>query len=144
KDAISRALCDGMEADESVFITGISVEYSSGVFGTVTEARKRFPDRVFGSPACENALTGIAIGAASQGKRPVIVHDRADFTFLAMDQIINLAAKWRYMYGGVAGSVPIVTRCIVGKGWGQGATHSQALHSLYGHFPGLQVAIPGT
>ncbi len=145
REAISEGLCQAMEADPSIFITGISVDYPSGVFGTTTEALKRFgPSRVFDAPAMENALTGICIGAAAMGKRPVIVHPRADFSFLATDMLINLAAKWRYMYGGNAGSVPVVTRMIVGRGWGQGATHSQSLHALYGHWPGLNVIAPGT
>lgn len=144
KDAISEGLCQAMESDPSIFVMGIGVDYSSKIFGTTKEAYERWPDRVFDVPACENALTGIAIGAAAMGKRPVIVHARADFSFLAMDQLINLAAKWKSMFGGNAGHVPVVTRMIIGKGWGQGATHSQALHSLYGHFPGMAVAMPST
>ncbi len=144
REAISEGLVQAMEQDPSIFVTGISVNYSSHVFGTTKEVSERFPDRVITTPAMENALTGICIGAAAMGKRPVIVHDRADFSFLAMDNLINLAAKWKYMYGGNAGSVPIVTRMIIGRGWGQGATHSQAIHSLFGHFPGLAVAMPAT
>lgn len=145
REALSEGLVRAMEQDPSIFVTGISVDYSAGVFGTTTEALHRFgPARVFDAPAMENALTGICIGAAAMGKRPVIVHPRVDFSFLAMDQLINLAAKWKYMYGGNAGSVPVVSRMIIGRGWGQGATHSQSLHSLYGHFPGLAVAMPST
>jgi pyruvate dehydrogenase E1 component beta subunit len=142
-EALSEGLVQAMERDPAIFVTGIAVDYSSGIFGSTVEAAKRFgPDRVFDAPSMENALTGIAIGAAAMGKRPVIVHPRNDFMFLAFDQMINLAAKWRYMYGGEAGSVPIVVRAVVGKGWGQGATHSQSTHSLLGHFPGLQVVLP--
>ncbi len=145
KEAISEGLCQAMERDSSIFVTGIGVDYSAGIFGTTTEALKRFgPSRVFESPASENALTGIAIGAAAMGKRPVIIHARVDFSFLAMDQLFNLAAKWKYMYGGNAGSVPIVTRMIIGRGWGQGATHSQSLQSVFGHFPGMAVVMPAT
>ncbi len=145
KEAISEGLCQAMERDPSIFVTGIGVDYSAGIFGTTTEALKRFgPSRVFESPASENALTGICIGAAAMGKRPVFVHARVDFSFLAMDQLFNLAAKWKYMYGGNAGSVPIVTRMIIGRGWGQGATHSQSLQSVFGHFPGMRVMMPAT
>ena len=134
-----------MEADESVFVAGIGVGDPKGIFGTTDEARRRFgPKRVIDTPNAENALTGIAIGAAAMGKRPVIVHARNDFMFLAFDQMINFAAKWAYMYGGAAGRVPIVVRGIIGKGWGQGATHSQSLQSVLGHFPGLQVVMPAT
>lgn len=144
KAALSEGLCQAMERDPSIFVTGISVNYSAGVFGSTKEASARFPDRVITAPAMENALTGICIGAAAMGKRPVIVHDRVDFAFLAMDQLINLAAKWAYMYGAKAGRVPVVTRAIIGRGWGQGATHSQSLQSLFGHFPGLAVVMPAT
>jgi len=142
-EALSEGLVQSMERDPSIFVTGIAVDYPSGIFGSTIEATKRFgPNRVFDAPAMENALTGIAIGAAAMGKRPVIVHPRNDFMFLAFDQLINLAAKWQYMYGGEAGSVPIVVRAVVGKGWGQGATHSQSLHSVIGHFPGIRVLTP--
>ena len=88
-------------------------------------------------------MTGIAIGAAAVGKRPLVVHPRNDFMFLCMDQLLNLAAKWRYMFGGKAG-VPVVFRGIVGRGWGQGATHSQSLQAVFAHFPGLYVATPAS
>jgi pyruvate dehydrogenase E1 component beta subunit len=141
--ALSEGLCQAMEADPSIFVTGIAVDYPSGIFGSTTEAAKRFgPKRVFDAPAMENALTGIAIGAAAMGKRPVIVHPRNDFMFLAFDNLINMAAKWRYMFAGRAGNVPIVVRAVIGKGWGQGATHSQSLQAPLAHFPGLTVVMP--
>jgi pyruvate/2-oxoglutarate/acetoin dehydrogenase E1 component len=142
--AISEGLVQAMEGDPRVFITGINVDYPSGIFGTTIDAARRFPGRVFDAPAMENALTGIVIGAAAVGKRPIIVHPRNDFMFLAMDMMINLAAKWSYMYGGNAGSVPIVVRSVIGKGWGQGASHSQSLQSVLAHFPGLNVVMPST
>jgi acetoin:2,6-dichlorophenolindophenol oxidoreductase subunit beta len=141
--ALSEGLCQAMEADSSIFVTGIAVDYPSGIFGTTTEAAKRFgSSRVFDAPAMENALTGIAIGAAAMGKRPVIVHPRNDFMFLSFDNLINMAAKWRYMFAGRAGTVPIVVRAVIGKGWGQGATHSQSLQAPLAHFPGLTVVMP--
>ena len=143
--ALSEGLVAAMHADKNIFVTGIAVDYPSGIFGTTNEALSIFgPKRVFDSPAMENALMGIAIGAAAVGKRPVIVHPRADFMFLAFDQLINLAAKWSYMYGGNAGKLPIVIRAIIGKGWGQGATHSQSLQAPLAHFPGLTVLMPAT
>lgn len=141
--AISEALVQEMSSNSDIFITGIAVDYPSGIFGTTTEAFKKFgSSRVFDSPAMENALTGIAIGAAAVGKRPVIVHPRVDFMFLSFDMLLQLAAKWRYMYGGNAGEVPIVIRAIIGRGWGQGATHSQSIQSVLAHFPGLTVVMP--
>ncbi|MFI4987727.1 MAG: alpha-ketoacid dehydrogenase subunit beta [Alphaproteobacteria bacterium] len=142
-DALSEGLVQAMTRDPSIFVAGIAVDYSSGIFGSTLEAVKRFgPERIFDTPAMENALTGIAIGAAAVGKRPMIVHARNDFMFLAFDQMINLAAKWRYMFGGRAGAMPLVVRAVVGRGWGQGATHSQSLHGVLAHFPGLKVVTP--
>ena len=144
KEALSEGTVLAMERDESIFMTGHAVDYPSGMFGSTTEAAERFPKRVFDSPSMENAFAGIAVGAAAMGKRPVLVHPRADFMFLAFDQLINLASKWKYMYGGNAGNMPVVVRAIIGKGWGQGATHSQSLQSPLAHFPGLTVAMPAT
>jgi pyruvate dehydrogenase E1 component beta subunit len=142
--AISQALVQSMERDPNVFIAGIGVDDYKGVFGTTRQAFERFgPARVFDIPNCENAFAGIAIGAAAMGKRPVVVHPRNDFMFLALDQILNLAAKWKYMYAAERG-VPVVFRGIVGRGWGQGATHSQSLQAIFAHFPGLYVATPAS
>jgi len=142
--AISEATVQCMEADPSIFIAGIGVDDFKGIFGTTLTAYQRFgSNRVIDIPNCENAMTGIAIGAAAMGKRPLVVHPRNDFMFLCMDQIFNLAAKWRYMFGNKSG-VPVVFRGIVGRGWGQGATHSQSLQSVFAHFPGLYVAMPAS
>jgi acetoin:2,6-dichlorophenolindophenol oxidoreductase subunit beta len=142
--AISEATVQCMEADPNVFVAGIGVDDFKGIFGTTRAAFERFgASRVVDIPNCEDAFAGIAIGAAAMGKRPLVVHPRNDFMFLATDQLINLAAKWRYMFGNKSG-VPVVTRAIVGRGWGQGATHSQSLHSLFAHFPGLYVATPAS
>jgi hypothetical protein len=84
-------------------------------------------------------MTGVAIGAAMAGMRPIHVHIRMDFLMLCMNQIVNIASKARYMYGGQV-KVPMVVRSIIGKSWGQGAQHSQALHSLFMHLPGMKVA----
>ena len=141
--ALSEGIVQAMERDPAIFMTGIAVDYTSGIFGSTVEATKRFgPKRVFDAPAMENALTGIAIGAAAVGKRPIIVHPRNDFMFLAFDNLLNLACKWRYMYGGNNGIAPIVVRAVVGRGWGQGATHSQSTHAPLAHFPGLTVVMP--
>lgn len=140
--AIAEATVQGMELDPNVFVFGLGVDDYKGIFGTTRAAFEKFgKDRVFDTPACEGALTGVAIGAALNGKRPVLVHARNDFMFLALDQIINNAAKWKYTYNGKS-SVPFVTRGIIGKGWGQGPTHSQSIQSVFAHFPGLVVAMP--
>jgi pyruvate dehydrogenase E1 component beta subunit len=94
-------------------------------------------------PIAENGMTGVCIGAALAGVRPIIVHQRIDFILLAMDQLINNAAKWHYMFNGQQ-TVPIVVRLIVGRGWGQGPQHSQGLHKLFTQIPGLKVFMPVT
>lgn len=140
--AISEALCQGMAKDPNVFIFGLGVDDYKGIFNTTRDAFLKFGSaRVFDTPASENALTGIAIGAALNKKRPVLVHARNDFMFLALDQMINNAAKWKYTYAGKS-TVPIVVRGIIGKGWGQGPTHSQSIQSVLAHFPGMIVAMP--
>jgi pyruvate/2-oxoglutarate/acetoin dehydrogenase E1 component len=141
--ALSEGMVQAMELDPNIFITGIAVDYPSGIFGSTIEAAKRFgPSRVFDAPAMENGLAGILIGAAAVGKRPIMVHPRVDFMFLSFDMLLQLSAKWRYMYGGNGGMAPIVIRAVVGRGWGQGATHSQSLHAPLAHFPGLTVVMP--
>ena len=140
--AISEALVQGMEADPQVFVFGLGVDDYKGIFNTTREAFLKFGSaRVFDTPASEGALTGIAIGAALNKKRPVLVHARNDFMFLALDQMLNNAAKWKYTYAGKT-TVPVVMRGIIGKGWGQGPTHSQSIQAILAHFPGLIVAMP--
>ncbi|GAB7030147.1 transketolase C-terminal domain-containing protein [Streptomyces sp. NPDC021749] len=142
--AISEATVQCMTADPDIILAGQGVDDYKGIYGTTTDAFRKFgPSRVMDIPNGENAFAGIAVGAASMGIRPIVVHTRDDFMFLAMDAIFNLAAKWRYMYGN-QGSAPVVMRGLVGRGWGQGATHSQSLQSLFGHFPGLYVATPAS
>ena len=94
-------------------------------------------------PTAENAMTGIVIGTALVGMRPILTHQRIDFALLSLDQIINSAAKWHYMFGGQL-HVPIVIRMIIGRGWGQGPQHSQSLQALFGHIPGIKVVMPVT
>lgn len=100
-------------------------------------------ERVIDTPVSEQATTGIAIGAALNGYRPIVIHPRMDFMILATDQIVNQAAKWRHMLGG-GRSPSVVIRGIVNRGGEQGAQHSQALHSWFAHIPGLRVVMPAT
>ncbi len=143
--AISEATVQCMRADPAIFLAGQNVDDQKGGHGTTIAAYDLFGDkRVVDIPNCENAFAGIAVGAAAAGLRPLVLHTRVDFMFLAMDGLLNIAAKWRYMYGGDKGGVPVVMRGVVGRAWGQGATHSQSLHSVFGHFPGLHVAAPAS
>jgi pyruvate dehydrogenase E1 component beta subunit len=100
-------------------------------------------ERVIDTPVSENAMTGAAVGAAIAGMRPIVVHPRVDFVLYALDPIINQAANWHYMNGGRS-SVPVVFWLIVNRGGEQAAQHSQALHSLFAHIPGLKVVTPAT
>jgi pyruvate dehydrogenase E1 component beta subunit len=121
---------------------GLGVTDPKGVFGTTLGLSEKYgPKRVIETPTSENAITGIGVGLAITGYRPIMVHQRLDFFLLAMDQLVNSAAKWHYMFGGQQ-SVPITIRLITGRGWGQGPTHSQNLHSWFTHIPGLKVVMP--
>lgn len=142
--AINEAIGEAMAQDDSVICYGLGVTDPKAVFGTTTGLEARFGKRrVFDMPTSENAMTGVAIGAALGGLRPVMTHQRLDFFLLALDQLVNAAAKWHYMFGSQQ-SVPITIRLIVGRGWGQGPTHSQNLHAWFAHIPGLKVVIPTT
>ncbi len=126
--AINEAMDQAMSMDKNVICYGLGVDDPKGIFSTTLGLKDKFgPERVFDMPTSENAMTGIAIGAALNGIRPVMTHQRLDFFLLALDQLVNNAAKWHYMFGAHL-SVPITIRLLVGRGWGQGPTHSQSLH----------------
>jgi pyruvate dehydrogenase E1 component beta subunit len=141
------ALREGTEqllaADKAVYLIGEGVPDPKNIFGTTAKLKDKFPSQVFDMPISENGLTGVAIGSALGGMKPIMVHQRMDFTLYALDQIINNAAKWYSMFGGQK-SVPLVIRMIIGRGWGQGNQHSQNLEVLYAHIPGLKVVAPST
>jgi pyruvate/2-oxoglutarate/acetoin dehydrogenase E1 component len=140
--AINEALHQTMAGEERLLCFGLGVDDPMRIFGTTTGLQERFgKQRVFDMPTAENGMTGVAIGAALNGTPVVMVHQRFDFFLLALDQLVNNAAKWHYMFGG-RNSVPITIRLIVGQGWGQGPTHSQSLHAWLGHIPGLKVVMP--
>ncbi len=142
--AILEATEQCMERDLSVYIMGLGVTDPKGIFGTTLGLEKKFGSkRVLDMPVAENGMTGIAIGSALVGMRPILTHQRVDFMLLSLDQIINNAAKWHYMFGGKM-KVPLVIRLLVGRGWGQGPQHSQSLQSLFAHIPGLKVVMPVT
>lgn len=141
-EAINEAHAQLLADDEDVVVLGLGVPGPTGIFGTTKGLQEQFgPERVIDTPSSENAMTGVALGAAIRGKRPVMVHMRVDFALLSMETIVNQAAKWHYMYGGVM-NAPLTIRMIIGRGWGQGPQHSQALHSWFAHVPGLKVVMP--
>ncbi len=143
-EAIREALDQAMAADENVIVFGLGVDDPKAIFGTTAGLQQKYGrERVFDMPTSENAMTGVGIGAALNGIRPVMVHQRLEFFLLAMDQLVNGAAKWHFMFGGQS-KVPITIRLIMGRGWGQGPTHSQNLQALFAHIPGLKVVMPAT
>ncbi len=142
--AIREALDYCLASDPSVYLMGLGVPDPKGVFGTTLGLQEKHgAARVLDMPTAENGMTGVAVGSALVGMRPVMVHQRMDFAVLAMEQIVNQAAKWHYMFGAKA-SVPLTIRLLIGRGWGQGTQHSQSLHSWFAHIPGLKVVMPAT
>jgi pyruvate/2-oxoglutarate/acetoin dehydrogenase E1 component/TPP-dependent pyruvate/acetoin dehydrogenase alpha subunit len=143
-DAIREALEQELARDPSVLVYGLDVDDPKAILGSTRGLVEKFgPERVFGTPLSEDAMTGAAVGMALAGLRPVHVHIRMDFLMLAMNQLVNVAAKYLYMYGGKK-SLPIVVRALIGKSWGQGAQHSQALYAFFMHVPGFKVVAPST
>jgi pyruvate/2-oxoglutarate/acetoin dehydrogenase E1 component len=143
-EAIRAALVAEMSADENVVVLGEEVGALGGVFTVTQTLQETFGEaRVLDSPICENALVGFAIGAAVEGMRPVVEIMFSDFALLALDQIVNLAAKLRFMSNGQF-SVPLVIRMPGGAGTNHGPQHSQSLESLFAHVPGLVVAMPSS
>lgn len=142
--AINEALHQMMETDASVFLIGQGVKSPWYVGKTADGLLEKFgEERVIDTPVSENAITGAGVGAAIVGMKPVVVHPRVDFMMYAMDPIINQAANWYYMNGGKA-SVPVVIWGIINRGGEQGAQHSQAIHAVFSHIPGLKVVMPST
>jgi len=133
-----QAMCD----DPTMLSFGLGIDDPAGIFGTTKGLVDEFGnDRVFDMPTSENAMTGVGIGAAIAGSRVLMTHQRFDFFLLAIDQLVNNAAKWHYMFNGQM-SVPLTIRLIIGRGWGQGPTHAQNLQSWFTHIPGLKVIVP--
>jgi pyruvate dehydrogenase E1 component beta subunit len=142
--ALGAALVQAMRADPRVFAFGEGINDRGGFFGSTEGiAAAVGAARCFDVPNCEEALVGMGVGAALLGYRPVMVNLRIEFLMLAMNQIVNHAAKWPSMSGGRA-QVPLTLRAMIGKHWGQAAQHSGALYPLFAHVPGLEVVVPGT
>jgi pyruvate/2-oxoglutarate/acetoin dehydrogenase E1 component len=142
--ALNEALREEMQRDVSVYILGEDVAQMGGLFEVTKDLLGRFgPQRVIDTPISEAAIAGAGVGGALVGARPVIEFQFADFMTIAMDQIVNHAAKLRYMTGGQA-RVPLVIRAPICNGIGLGAQHSQSLESWFVHVPGLVVIMPST
>ena len=141
-EAVKEAIHYALQMNPNVIVLGEGVDDPKGIDGTVLGLHQEFgTKRVIDLPLAENGCMGIAIGSSMVGMLPIIVHQRMDFLLMAMDQILNHAAKWNYMFGGQQ-NIPLVIKCTVGQGWGMGPTHSQSLQALFSHMPGIKVVMP--
>ena len=144
REAVRDALSQAMRADEDVFIMGEDIAGMGGSMAVTQGLLQEFgPERVRNTPISEMAIVGAGIGAAIQGMRPVVEIMYEDFTTLAMEQIVNQAAKHRYMSGGQL-KVPLTLRTQGGAGWSPGAQHAQQLEAWFVHIPGLKVVFAST
>jgi len=153
KDAINEALSQEMARDEKVIVMGLDVaggrgtqgvmDAWGGVLGVTKGLYAKYGDRVIDTPISEAAYIGSAVGAAACGMRPVVEMMFADFLGVCFDQLMNQAAKFRYMFGGTA-ETPVVCRMMYGGGFRGAAQHSQCLYSIFAHIPGLKVVLPST
>lgn len=141
-EAIREATATALSQDDDVMVIGQGLWSPWYVGNTMRELEAEFgKERVIDTPVSELASTGMGIGAALTGSRPIVCHPRVDFALLALDQIVNQAAKWNAMFGGGI-PLPVVVRLIVNRGGEQGAQHSQSLYSWFAHIPGLRVLLP--
>src|SRR5438094_4090682 len=144
REAVRDALAAAMRADESVFIMGEDIAEMGGSMGVTQGLLDEFgPERVRNTPISEMAIVGAGIGAAIAGMRPVVEIMYEDFLTLSLEQIVNQAAKHRYMSGGQV-TVPLTIRTQGGAGWSPGAQHAQQLEAWFVHVPGLKVVFPST
>src|SRR6184192_1469001 len=142
--AINEALALALESDPAVFVLGQGVDDPSAMFGTTRGLPDRFGRRrVFDTPLSEEAMMGVSAGAAMNGMRPVFMHNRPDFILLAFNQLVTHAAKFHFMDNGQT-NVPMVVWAAIGRGWGSGAQHSQAIHGMLLGVPGLKIVMPST
>jgi len=144
REAVRDAMSEAMRRDDSVFIMGEDIAEMGGSMGVTQGMLDEFgPDRVRNTPISEMAIVGAGIGAAMAGMRPIVEIMYQDFTTLAMEQLVNQAAKHRYMSGGQL-KVPLTVRTQGGAGWSPGAQHAQQLEAWFVHVPGLKVVFPST
>lgn len=143
-EAVREAMAEALRQRPEVYLMGEGVADPGGIFGTTKGLVDEFgPDRVVEMPVSENGLTGIAVGTALMGQRPVMTHQRVDFALLCLEQLFNTAAKSHYVTGG-AHRVPLTVRMVIGRGWGQGPQHSQSFEAMFAYVPGLKVVMPST
>ena len=142
--AVRDTIAAEMRRDPKVFVMGEDVEAIGSIFGCTRDLTKEFgTERAFNTPISEAGFVGAGLGAACTGMRPIVELMYMDFSFVAMDQLLNQVAKTRYIFGGRA-KIPLVIRGQEGIGRGNAATHSQSVETIFMHFPGLKVACPST
>ena len=139
--AINEALAIMGERDKNVLLMGQGIDDKGAFYGTTSGLSEIYKERLIETPVSENAMVGVSVGLALSGKRPVIQFHRVEFALLAMEQIINNAAKMHYISNGQH-KCPLVIRMIIGRGWGQGTCHSQSLEAMFAYIPGLKVLMP--
>lgn len=142
-EALKEATDQMMEVDPSIVVIGLGVSYKNGADGTTAGLKAKYPERILDVPVSEAGITSMAVGAAINGLHPIVHHGRVEFSLLASDAMFTQAPKWNYMFGG-GNPVPIVIRINVGRQWGNGPQHTQALYTLFGNVPGLKVVIPSS
>ena len=142
--ALNEAMFQEMGRDSNIFVYGIGAPDHKKIFGSTAGLVEKFgEERCFDTPLSEDAMVGFGLGAAINGMRPINVHIRLDFLFLAMNQLSNIVSSFHYGAGGKL-KAPLVIRAIIGRGWGQGFQHSKSAHSVFAHIPGLKVVMPTT
>ena len=143
-DAILNSMHFALETNQNSVLIGQGIGDFKGIFGTTSGLQQEFgKERVIESPIAEEMMTGISLGMSLNGLYPIMTHIRADFSFVAMNQIVNLYAKYKYMFGGQFKPSGLI-RMIVGRSWGQGAQHAQSPQSIFSHFPGVKVLMPSS
>jgi acetoin:2,6-dichlorophenolindophenol oxidoreductase subunit beta len=144
REAVVEALDIALQRDPKVFLLGEDIGYYGGLFQATQGLLAKYgEERVMDSPISESAIIGAGIGSAIVGMRPVVEIMNIDFLPVCMDQLVNQAAKMRYMFGGKM-KIPLVVRCTCGAGRGGAAHHAQAIHAIFMHFPGLKIVTPST
>ena len=143
-DALNEALALALGLDPNVIVLGQGVNDPKGMFGVTTDLHKKYgTERVFDTPLSEEGMFGVCTGAAMNGISPVYLHNRPDFLLLAFNQIVSHASKIHYIDNGKT-CVPLVAWAAIGRGWGSGAQHSQAIQGLLMGVPGLKIIMPST
>ncbi len=139
-ETIDEEIYQAMKADPNIVVLGEGVTDPKHIFSTVAKAHAAFPDRVWETPLSENMITGALAGLASNGLKPIYVHARAEFSLLAIEHMVNTIGKWPWLHNGQ--QLPIIIRMLVGRGWGQGPTHSQSFHGWFASMHGWDTEYP--